>query len=514
MPDSHSRPNFLIFIVDQMSSFSLGCHGNPDVKTPNLDRLCAQGISFTRAYCCNPVCSPSRASLHTGLTPRQHGLLTNGSKLSYHVPTLPQVLTENGYRTHCVGKIHLQPFTAEQQEEDGTPVSWESRMLWERDVISKLPIPYYGYQGVDYIGGHVHYVHGDYANDVNARHPGTTQQLSLESAYHSVPGSQTWRLSIAPELHYNHWIADRAIAFLDSLQDHESFFLVSSFPDPHHPFAACRPYSEQIDPASVTLPPTWEQSEDPCPYLSQHDRSRWASWNEPILRESIAQTYGMINHIDENVGRVLDHLEETGLADNTIVVFLSDHGEYLGAHHLLLKGPWPYEQVVRVPFIWRDPQADVRSPNDGVVSLIDFVPTILDYADIDPERFDLRGVRISEPLGLPGRSLRKIIGGESTAEGVQIGTPEESGALIEFDEDFLPAATCCRYRMLVTSQYKLCLYGGTGDGVLFDLVADPHERRNLWSDPGYAETKGQMLAMLADRLALTDRWDVPRYCGA
>ncbi|MEM7535758.1 MAG: sulfatase-like hydrolase/transferase [Chloroflexota bacterium] len=95
MTNSPTRPNFLVFIVDQMSAFSLACHGNPDVQTPNLDRLAAQGVSFTRAYCANPVCSPSRASLHTGLTPRQHGLPTNGCKLSEHIPTLPQALAES-----------------------------------------------------------------------------------------------------------------------------------------------------------------------------------------------------------------------------------------------------------------------------------------------------------------------------------------------------------------------------------------------------------------------------------
>lgn len=514
MTDSRTRPNFLIFIVDQMSSFSLACHGNPDVQTPHLDRLCASGVSFTRAYCCNPVCSPSRASLHTGLTPRQHGLLTNGSKLSHHIPTLPQVLAEEAYCTHCVGKIHLQPFTAEQQEDDGTPVSWESRALWEQGVIPNLPLPYYGYQSVDYIGGHVHYVHGDYVNDVNTRHPGTTRQLSQERASQSLPNSQTWHLSIAPERHYNHWIADQSIAFLNTInqpeQDQKNFFLVASFPDPHHPFAACQPYSEQYDPANLALPPTWNENQDPCPYLAEQDRSRWASWDEAILRESMAQTYGMISHIDENIGRVLDHLEATGLADNTIVVFLADHGEYLGAHHLLLKGPWPYEQVVRVPYIWRDPQAEEQAPKEDVVSLLDFVPTVLDYAGIDAKRLDLRGVRVNEPLGLPGRSLRGAIRGQAAAEDKEV----EIGVLIEFDEDFYPEATCCRYRMLITSQFKLCLYGGTGDGVLFDLATDPHERHNLWADPSYAATKCKMLALLADRLAQTDRWDVPRYSGA
>jgi arylsulfatase A-like enzyme len=404
-----------------------------------------------------------------------------------------------------VGKIHLQPFMAKQQKADGTPVSWESRVLWEQGVIPKLPLPYYGYNTVDYIGGHVHYVHGDYVSDVNARCPGTTQLLSREAAYHSLPEGETWRLSIPPELHYNHWIADRSIAFLDTISAQDNFFLVSSFPDPHHPFAACRPYSEQYDPDTVALPQTWNESEDPCSYLKQQNRSRWAAWDETTLRECIAQSYGMISHIDHNIGRVLDHLDAIGLTDNTIVVFTADHGEYLGTHHLLLKGPWPYEPVVRVPYIWRDPGARAQDPREDVVSLIDFAPTVLDYAGVDPERFDLRDVWASDPMGLPGRSLRSMIQGEAD---------RDIGALIEYDEDFYPGIRCCRYRMLIASRFKLCIYGGTSEGVLFDLAADPQERHNLWDNPSYVQAKAELLAALADRLAETDRWDVARYSAA
>ena len=249
MSQPTTQPNFLIFIVDQMSSFSLTHLGNPDVQTPNIDRLAKQGVSFTRAYCSNPVCSPSRATLHTGLTPRQHGLITNGCHLPPHIPTVPQVLATAGYRTHCVGKIHLQPFSTGARHPNGDPVTWESRDLWNEGVIKSLPHPYYGYQSTDYVGGHVHYVNGDYVNDIEAQYPGTKAQLSKEAAYYSLPTGQTWRMPIDPEHHYNHWIADKSIDFLTALSPDESFFLVTSFPDPHHPFATCRPYSDLYDPA-------------------------------------------------------------------------------------------------------------------------------------------------------------------------------------------------------------------------------------------------------------------------
>lgn len=505
MSNPTARPNFLVFIVDQMSSFSLGHLGNPEVQTPNIDRLAKQGVSFSRAYCSNPVCSPSRATLHTGLTPRQHGLITNGCHLSPQVPTLPQALVNAGYRTHCVGKIHLQPFSNGERQPNGEPVTWESRDLWNEGVIESLPLPYYGYQSVDYVGGHVHYVNGDYVNDIEARHPGTKAQLSQAESYYHVPDSQTWRMPVEPERHYNHWIADKSLAFLDNVNAEENFFLVASFPDPHHPFAACRPYSEMFDPAQITLPPTWQEDDDLCDFLARHEQSTWRNWDETILRESIAQTYGMIAHIDENIGRILDGLTAQGLADNTVVVFLADHGEYLGAHHLLLKGPWPYEPVVRVPYIWADPTSAGQPPRNEVVSLLDFVPTILDYAGIAQTEFDMRRDTISDLPGLPGRSLRRAI---SQAE-----TLNDTGVLVEFDEDYRPGQMC-RYRMLIDSRYKLCLYGGTGQGILIDLAQDPHERQNLWANATYTELKGTMLATLADRLAWTDRLDTVRVCSA
>ena len=288
MMNQKSRPNFLVFIVDQMNSFSLGYHGNPDVRTPNIDKLCTEGASFNRAYCSNPVCSPSRATLHTGLTPRQHGLITNGCKLTDQITTLPQVLADNGFRTHCVGKIHLQPFSNSDFGEEGRPLSWESRDLWNEGVIKGLPLPYYGYQTVDYVGGHVNYVNGDYVNDVEAQSPGTRAKLSRAEACHSVLKSQAWRMPIDPELHYNHWIVDRSMDFLDSVPEGDNFFLVTSFPDPHHPFAACRPYSEMYDPNEITLPETWNEDEDLCGYLKRDVNASHSSWNETALRESIA----------------------------------------------------------------------------------------------------------------------------------------------------------------------------------------------------------------------------------
>ncbi len=497
------RPNFLVIIVDQMNSFCLGWNGNDEVRTPNLDRLAADGVNFSRAYPTNPVCSPTRASLHTGLTPRQHGLTTNGCNLDENIPTITGLLAEHGYRTHCAGKIHLQPFNTEARDEDGQPASRESQELWNGHDITELPLPYYGYQSVDYVGGHVDYVFGDYVNDVEAKRAGTKAELSREKAYHSA-GPQTWRMPVPSEWHYNDWITECSIEFLRRQGD-RPFFLVTSFPDPHAPFCAARPYSEMYDPKSVSLPDNWDCSEDPCGYLERFDRPTHRGWDEGILREAIAQTYGMITHIDDCVGRLRDALTELGLTEGTIVVFLSDHGEYLGSHNLLLKGPWPYEPVVRVPLIWHTPQGRKGARVPQPVSHLDFVPTVLDYAGLGQEAFDLRGGHRSRRAILPGESLRPVI-----EDGAR---PQQEGKLIEYDEDGI-STEMCRYRMLITERWKVCVYGGFGDGVLYDLENDPLEMQNLWDDPAHVSVKADMLARLSDRLALTDRMDTYRYCLA
>ena len=500
------QPNFLVVIVDQMNSFSLGWNGNDEVRTPNLDRLAGEGVNFERAYPSNPVCQPSRATLHTGLTPRQHGLTTNGCNLDENIPTVTGVLAANGYQTHCVGKIHLQPFSTDARDDDGQPATWESRDLWNDGTIKELPLPFYGYESVDYVGGHVNYVNGDYVNDVEAKRPGTKAELSREKAYYSA-GPQTWRMPIPPEWHYNDWITERSIDFLRRQED-RPFFLVTSFPDPHHPFCAAKPYSEMYDPAAVSLPDNWNHREDPCGYLERFDmgdRNLHRNWDEAVLRESIAQTYGMITHIDDCVGRLLSALDECGLTENTTVVFLSDHGDYLGSHHLLFKGPWPYEPVVRVPLIWRAPGGQQGKRVSQPVSHLDFVPTVLDYAGLDQQDFDLRGGQQAQRAILPGESLRPVI--DTGAR------PQQDGKLMEFDEDGV-SQEMCRYRMLITERWKICIYGGFGEGVLYDLENDPLELQNLWDDPGHLQVKAEMLAKLGDRLALTDRMDNYRYCGA
>ena len=505
-----ARPNFLIFCTDQMQSLCIGAHGNHDVSTPNLDRLAGSGTTFRRAYCPNPVCTPSRASLITGLMPRQHGALTNGTPLGEHVPTVTGALAGAGYRTHAVGKLHLQPWMGygPHRQDPDLPFSWEDEVRWNDGEIDRLPSPYYGFQSVDFVGGHVSYVHGEYANWLRGHDRAAYDRLKREADGGALTARRDcWRLAIDEELHYNHWIADRTIDYLDSRRGGDDFFIWCSFPDPHFPFAACRPYSEMYDPAALALSPTWDQPQDPLPYLARRrgDYAGGTGLEEGDLREAVAQTYGMISHVDAQIGRVLDHLEALGLGESTVVAFTSDHGEYLGAHHLLYKSIWPYEELYRVPFIWRAPGGPAGQAVDTPVSLIDLVPTVLDYAGVDRSSFDVRRYGRSDRPTLPGRPLKECIDrGEAAAV---------RPVLIEYDEDGLPGPML-RMRTIVRGQYKLSVYSGLDEGLLFDLAADPHETANLWGEGAYRDLRGELLHELVSELARTDRLDVTRISGA
>ena len=496
------RPNFLIFCVDQMQAYCLGCNGHPDVKTPHLDRLARDGVLFRRNYCSHPVCQPSRASLITGLTPSQHGVIQNGMSLSEEMPTVTGALSNAGYRTYAAGKLHLQPFS-------GGP-SWENRHRWYSGEVTHLPEGYYGFGETDYVGGHVNYVCGDYRNELEREHPHIAQPEHPQaspmacipyaqfSAYQNF-GYQTWKIDQIPaELHYNHWIADRTMAFIERLGEDENFFAWCSFPDPHHPFAACKPYSEMYDPASLTLPETFFARENPAAHSALRKQGpAWFDGDADDLRQVMAQTYGMISHIDDNVGRAIDFLKAKGLYGNTVIAFIADHGEYLGSHHLWHKTPWQWEELLRVPCIWKAPQGHTGICDD-VVSNLDFVPTVLDYAGVD--QIAMRFRRDDWAVAgfeLPGRSLRPRIG-----EGADL---SDRPAFVEMGS----------IRTLIVQRHKIVVDASAlGHNALLDLERDPHEKTNLWDHPEARDVKTDLLTRLMRESIRYTRMDNPRITAS
>lgn len=505
-------PNVLCLVMDQLRFDHLGCYGNPIVKTPNIDRLAERGVLFDRAYVCNPLCMPARASWFTGLTPRGHGVRTNGIPLDPRVPTMTQALRDAGYHTHAVGKLHLQTFgvpNGEALEDQDLAIQAESRQAWEAGLVTGLPEGYYGLESGLLVNAHGRHAFGDYRNWIKAEHPEILPLLEAEPGTRAedwterCDGEDACKWEIPEAYHYNHWIAERTIDFLRAAKGEERpFFCWTSFPDPHHPYMAPKPYCDMYDPATIPLPnrDDFELRKLPPFYemmYGEGPEERWGRFSgrgaptdvsDDALRHMIAMTYAMITSVDAQIGRVLEALEAEGLAENTVVVVLSDHGDMMGDHWMLNKGPFHFEGLVRNPMIWSCPDRFVQNVRTaGLASQIDFAPTILDLcgATIPEGRKPATMETRRELPPWPGKSLLPVLQGQAKKV--------RDWVIIENDEDYLPS----RVRSFVTNRYKITIYGGHEDwGELFDLQNDPQERRNLWDDPAAQRLKTALITKL------------------
>ena len=249
-----NRPNILWICTDQQRADGLGCAGNPIVRTPNIDSIAANGTRFTRHITPMQMCSPTRGTLMSGLYPRHHGLSTNGRALPDDVPTLPALLSDSGYRTHGVGKQHLQPLLA--PAELNMP---DSRAFWETPESQDWNGPYYGFQTLDMLLGESDTAHlaGHYANWLQDHHPEWRELLKPEHASEPLPSDldEIWRSAMPVAAHYNTWISQRAIDFFEQeSQDDKPFFMFVSYADPHHPFYPPAAYADRYNPADMPLP--------------------------------------------------------------------------------------------------------------------------------------------------------------------------------------------------------------------------------------------------------------------
>ena len=525
------RPNFLFIITDQHRARDLGCYGNQIVATPHIDALAQQAVVMDRAYVASPACMPNRSTLMTGRMPSLHGVRSNGIALSLDAVTFPRLLAAAGYRTAMVGKSHLQNFTglkalvsrhdlregqappppALAEARDRAPGDYlqEDLRRWREDDGFELQVPFYGFDGVDLAIGHGDEVDGHYGRWLRSRAP------ELDAQRFGPPGRrgpglalvQSWETPLPEELHPTRWVAERTVSRLEAFarQPQQPFFLYCSFPDPHHPFTPPGRYRGLYAPGDIPLPESWHQADKPAhlAWLHAQRDAGQAVKHTPALyacteaeaREATALTYGLVTMLDDAIGSVLQALERTGLHENTVVVFTTDHGEYLGEHQLMLKGPLHYDCLIRTPLIWRDPQrpgAGRRS--DALAGTLDLARTVLDRAGVAPAN------------GMQGCSLLPLLRGESG--------PVHQALLVEDEvqRTFLGFDRPVRVRTLVTRRHRLSIYDAAGWGELYDLEEDPHELRNLWADCGHARTRADLTEVLARcMLDLADRSPLPTH---
>lgn len=415
------RPNILFVFADQWRASATGYSGNPDVQTPHLDALASEGVTFTTAVANCPVCTPYRASLLTGRYPLSTGLFVNDVRLPESEITIAEVLATQGHDTAYIGKWHL----------DGP----------ERSAYTP-PGP--RRQGFDFwaVGNCTHqYLHSLYYRGDD-------------------PTPRTW------EGYDAHAQADLAIDYIEAHGRERPFCLFLSWGPPHNPYDRVpQRYLDLYDPSTLTLPANVPPE-----------------WRTERTRRGLAGYYAHITALDESLGRILAALEGSGQAENTVLVFTSDHGDMLGSQGRHRK-QWPWDESIRVPLVVRYPrrQGDARL-DDTPFSVVDLLPTLL----------ALCGAPI--PEAVEGTSLAHLVTGEAGD------APEE--ALIASIAPFSEAWPGPEWRGVRTRRYT---YARTLEGpwLLYDNAADPAQCRNLIAEPGYAALRADLDERLAHWLRRT-----------
>jgi len=504
-----SRPCFVVFVTDQQRADWLGCMGHPVLRTPNIDAIAARGTIFESFHVASPVCMPNRASMLTGRYPSQHGLRYNGCTLPQRANTFVEVLAAAGYDTAAIGKSHIQPFTdldalhgadggegpiAEAWKPEPGDYANEEPSRYDSEGRYAFPTPYYGYAHVDMVTGHGDICGGHYRQWLRDRRPDWQALLSPEAELpHDYSCPQARRTPMPEELYPTAYIRDRAAEWLAGRKGDETpFFLFVSFPDPHHPFNPPGRYWDLYGPDQFEAALRYESHRNPTPPM------RWmhAQWQSgegartpqtarmvdgQALREAMALTAGMIAMVDDAVGTVMQALEASGHAGNTVVCFTSDHGDYLGDFNMLLKGALPFRSITRVPFIWSDPDQRRGVRSSALASTIDLPATVLDRAGVAPYH------------GMMGRSLMGCMDGRGAGR---------ADLLVEYNDGLprLGFERPARVRALITPTHRLTLYRDQDWGELYDLGADPDETHNLWETPEAREVRHALTLRLAHRL--------------
>jgi len=436
------RPNVLLLLPDQMRGQAMGCMGNPDVKTPNLDRLASQGMLFRNTFANCPVCCPARAILLTGTYPHVNGMIANDLRLRESEVTIAETLGEAGYRTGFIGKWHL----------DGGP----RQPGWVPPGPRRQGFEFWAANQVSHQHFDTHYFRD------------TPEPIPIKKFE-----TEVW--------------TNLGIEFLrESENDSRPFFLTIQMGPPHDPYRAPEKYMEMYDPAKITLRPNFDGGPldrplKPTPYP-----------HVPGPKE-IAAYYAMVTAADEQIGRLLQELEELGMAEDTVVVVSSDHGDMLGSHGQRLKRK-PWEESIRVPGIVRYPREVAAGvETEAFFSHVDFVPTLL----------SLCGVETSAPM--QGQDLSPVLRGE-TGEG-------PDSAFFQVYGPFLAGGVEAGWRGVRTPRYMYARYEDK-PWVLYDLEEDPYELNNLVDDPDSQAVRKELEAQLEDWMARTDaswehNWSAP-----
>ena len=456
------RPNILLLYTDQQRWDALGINGNPDIQTPHLDQLAREGVNFDHYFVQNPVCMPSRLSFLTGQYPSTLGVTHMGVPVPEDIVALPHLLRNYGYHSANIGKLHFLPHA-------------------NRD--HRQPHPAYGFDHLEISDEPGPYPDA-YRAWVAAKAPEELDRISLGLP----PMGVTWQKALnikdgiqhpeerfpkkalpfagRSDLTHTAFVAEQTIDYIERQQD-GPFCCISGFYSPHSPWVAPREFIYRYDPDTLSLPtfpPELDARRGPDHYSDEE------------LRRARVGYYAMVSEVDHHVGRILARLDQLGLAEDTIVAFTSDHGEWLGEHLIYGKGYPGHDCVTRVPLILRWPK-HINAPGrteSGLLEGVDIVPTLLESA----------GIQI--PSHLQGHSLYAALAGREKA-GKDCAITEMYG-----------------WKTLRSEQYRYVVEAN-GREQLYDLDTDPIAYRDLCNDAKYVTILATMRHKLITHQLISER---------
>ncbi len=456
-------PNFLVIMTDQQAWDAVGYAGNDQIITPNLDRLASEGVNFSHAVTPCPVCVPARTSILTGMLTEHTTIRSNRdmNRNDCYYPTFDEILAKRGFHTEYCGKFHAPEHMAAvyQNPSDDGVSGTESILDWEplyvrflRENVPKRPLKTGELYERTFYGGTIPYApdppdrYYPYMPEGNIPEEEMKKRLGQGDVHGVLDLPEEFTITAVQGKH--------ALDALDRVKD-KRFILTCSFHCPHVPITPSEPWASLYSAETMRTHMSVEDTRDNSPYYTGEIRHPYNEREK--VKYMVANYYAFVTEIDTWVGKILDRLDEYNLSENTLVIFVSDHGEMLGAHGLRGKFNF-YEESVRVPFLIRfpgriQPGQTIQTP----VSTLNIFPTILDYAGV-------------KNIPADGYSLRGVM--EGTA------SPAYEFAVSEWDwgNESVPSM------MIRTENWKLMTThrtGGRNVEVLFDLKNDPHEMNNL-----------------------------------
>lgn len=432
-----NRPNILLIVDDQHRGDCLGIAGHPDIKTPYLDSLATRGVLFENAYSACPTCIPARAALMTGMTQENHKRVGYQDGVTWNYEhTLASELSKEGYYTQCIGKMHVSPL---------------------RNLL--------GFHHIELHDGYLHY--NRYANT-----PYYESQKVADDYFYWLKQEKGIECDITDtglecnswvarpwiyeeKFHPTNWVVNRSLDFFRRRDRSKPFFLMTSFVRPHPPFDAPQCYFDMYKDKALTPPHIGEWADiERYKILGREFNSSDGIADSELVRQAQIGYYACITHMDHQIGRLIQALIEEQIYEDTVILFVSDHGELLGDHHMCRKTR-PYQGSIKVPFILSGPNHLVSKSakvDSRLVELRDVMPTLLDFAGADiPESVDGKSVRNLDEE--KPEKFREYIHGEHA--GGKMGN-----------------------QYILTENAKYIWYTQTGEEQFFDLKKDPYEMVN------------------------------------